>query len=170
MDAETVDRLLIDRALGELPPDTAALLAAFLEKSPEYQKLAADTELTMHAARLALASSPSAKLPPLKCLPVPQQPVPKVFELRPALNGAWKLAACFLAGCVIGPLLVSPSRRAGDSRPVPIQTAAASISSEEPGFWSASLVHHSPVPSRMGASRQLIWQSPVQKPLILPAS
>lgn len=67
MTEETLDNLLADHALGALPPDTAALLEAYLAANPAAQNNAAHTHALVHLARQALADTSPRELtlPPL---------------------------------------------------------------------------------------------------------
>ena len=59
MNNEVLERLLIDRAAGELPPDVEELLEAHLEQDPMARNEAAEIGETL---RLALAGQPASEV------------------------------------------------------------------------------------------------------------
>jgi hypothetical protein len=96
MDTETLERLLMDRALGALPADAEALLAAWVSDHPEKRAVAERIERTVGAARAALAEEKPVRLPPF--------PVEAIGR-RLAERRRWAvvgevagLAACVLVG------------------------------------------------------------------------
>jgi len=68
MDAETMERLLIDNRLGELSPDTVQLLEAYLHVTPDADAILAEIDSVIDLADRALRADPPAAaeaLPPL---------------------------------------------------------------------------------------------------------
>jgi anti-sigma factor RsiW len=67
VDAATIERLLIDRRLGELQPDAARLLEAYLELCPGARGAAEHVEATMTLARQAVSMEEAriGAMPPL---------------------------------------------------------------------------------------------------------
>ena len=167
MNTETLERLLIDRASGELPPDTAALLDAYLQSTPSAAAAAAAIEETLLLAKQAVAPSSEPALPPpsfdrpLRILERESKP-----DLRLA-QWAYGMAACFAGGLLLGWFLMRPPieprrRELAIISQAPAQTVAAA-----PGFWSISRLYQ-PDSTAAPAPRkdQLIWESPVKKPQI----
>jgi anti-sigma factor RsiW len=166
MDTETLERLLIDRASGELPPDTIALLDALLEKEPELAALARRTNEAIRLAKEVLDAPRPVRLPPLKTA--------TLLHGRGRMSGArqWRgdwvygMAACFAAGLVAGLLVLR-------EMPVPVvrpqaQSAggAAQAPRVESEFWSVQNLRSANRNASQGVHSQLIWDSPVRKPEI----
>ena len=63
MKSDVLERLLIDRAAGELSPDVEELLEAHLQQEPAARREAAEIEETLRLARLALAGQKAVALP-----------------------------------------------------------------------------------------------------------
>jgi anti-sigma factor RsiW len=65
MDHQTLDRLLTDRAVGELGDDAAELLADYLAEHPELQERAGAIDETVQLAERAFQRYGMRELPPL---------------------------------------------------------------------------------------------------------
>lgn len=65
MDHQTLDRLLTDRAAGQLDDDAAELLADYLAERPELQERAGAIEQTVQLAERAFRRYHAYELPPL---------------------------------------------------------------------------------------------------------
>ena len=145
---------MIDRAVGELPPDVAELLGAYLLQNPAARKEAAQIGETLRLARLALAGQPEVRLP----APKPSWHVP---------NWAWRMAACFVCGLSIGIFAMH-----GRNEPprvtaaVPAHETAVATTADETGFWSARRLRASLPSVTVKAEDRIIWKSPVRKPEI----
>ncbi|MGA2175017.1 MAG: hypothetical protein ABSH38_08565 [Verrucomicrobiota bacterium] len=143
MNQEIVERLVIDKASGELTPDAAALLEAWLEREPGAKAGAAEIDETLRLAKRALGGAEEHAV------------------LRPKFRSpAWPrwaagMAACFLAGLGLGLL---PLRQ-----PTVAPPAENFATVNDAGFWSARRLHVSSSTSKVQGSR-LIWKSPVTKP------
>jgi anti-sigma factor RsiW len=143
MNQEIIERLVIDRASGELTPDTAALLEDLLGREPAAQAEAAKIEETLRLAKRALAGAEDRAV------------------LRPSFRSpvwvrwAAGMAACFLAGLGLGLL---PVRQRAVAPPAPVFATAS-----DAGFWSARRLHVIGSNFKVQGSR-LIWKSPVTKP------
>jgi anti-sigma factor RsiW len=152
MKNEVLERLLVDRAVGELPPDVEELLGAYLLQHPAARKEAAQIRETLRLARLALAGQAAAPLPALNT----SWHVP---------NWAWRMAACFVCGLSLGIFAMrgrnEPPRvtAAVPSRPVVAKTTA-----DETGIWSARRFQASFSSVTVKAEDRIIWKSPVRKP------
>ena len=64
MNTEFLEELLIDRTSNELPPETVALLDAYLADHPELQPLADSIKETIDIGQSALDVELPRKLPP----------------------------------------------------------------------------------------------------------
>ena len=169
IDPEILERLLIDRALGELSPDAEALLEDYLAREPEASEKAEEIARTVGAARCALAPSEevdSHALPPL------------------LLYGRWRflwrggaraaaLAACLLIGVGVG-LWFSQSRQVIETQVEIAWVVAAQQSGREDSdgteeanrskIWSARRFYEAASrPARTKRAR-LIWDSPTKMP------
>jgi hypothetical protein len=162
MNEDVLERLMMDRALGELPADAATLLDAYLagqhatltERSREF----ADT---VELATKALHPRQPQSLPALKALP---------FSRRPDMLSPWRLAqmaAALVIGFLIGLTLLrqtAPRHRppvvvVSATQTAPAVTPASSLWS--PRRWIDERRSSSPKEPR------LLWSSPVQKPQLL---
>jgi anti-sigma factor RsiW len=152
MNNEVLERLLIDRAAGELPPDVEELLEAHLLQNPAASKEAAQIGETLRLARLALAGQPEVPLPALQ----PSWHVP---------NWAWRMAACFVCGLSIGIFAMrgrhEPPRVTAS---IPGRETAATTAADATGIWSASRFRASLSAVTVKAEDRIIWKSPVRKP------
>jgi anti-sigma factor RsiW len=166
MDTETLDRLLIDRAAGELPPDTTALLDAWLEKEPEFAALARRTNETVRLAKLALDAARPVRLPPLKTATLLPDRVRTSVVRRWRSDWVYGMAACFVAGLVAGLLVLR-------EMPLPVaqpqfhaENTVAQAPRVESEFWSVQNLRSANRNASLGVHSQLIWESPVRKPEI----
>ena len=89
MNDEILERLLIDRAMGQLSDDVAALLSAHLASSPEAPKLAEEIEATVSLAAKVL---PRARA----VAPMPS-PIPRLIA-KDRIHRVLALAASFVVG------------------------------------------------------------------------
>jgi anti-sigma factor RsiW len=165
MNTEALERILIDRATGELPPDTAALLDAYLQSTPPAAEAAAAIEETLFLAKQALRPSSEPALPP----PTFARPL-RILERESKpdwrlAQWAYGMAACFAGGLVLGWFLMRtpgmpPHRQAIVVNQPPAQTVAAAS-----GFWSISRLYQAAsAVAPVARKDQLIWESPVKKP------
>jgi anti-sigma factor RsiW len=153
MKSDVLERLLIDRAAGELSPDVAELLEDHFQHEPAARREAAEIDETLRLARLALVNEKVIPLPARH----PSQRVPML---------AWAMAACFVCGLSLG--VFTP--RGGNgippiaSAPPPRTTAAVPDGS---GFWSVRRLRAAGPAAARKAQTSLVWKSPVRKPDIL---
>jgi anti-sigma factor RsiW len=152
MNNEVLERLLIDRAAGELPPDVEELLEAHLLQHPAAREDAAQIGETLRLARLALAGQPAVMLPALQ----PSWHVP---------NWAWRMAACFACGLLLGIFSMrgrNESLRVTAS--IPSREMAAITTADESSIWSARRLQAGLSSVTVKAENRIIWKSPVRKP------
>lgn len=189
MNAETMERLLMDRALGALSPDVAALLEAHLRQEPAAAARAAQYEQVTDATRRAFsaasvtrgelrggadpaASSPARAAPP----PFPARQIRRVLARRRRwirLAHAASLAACLALGVWLGwswtetpaaaPVAPDPAALAAE------QAFQAQLAQTEPppgraGFWSLERLYRPSRERRPAPSYYLEWDSPIEKP------
>lgn len=169
MDPETLERLLMDRALGSLPPDAEALLEAYLSHDAAAAERAREFVEASDAARQVLRSTEAASLPPF--------PVTQVLKLERARRGIrWLrntagIAATLVVGIGLGAWFTPASTRAPiGPAPTPTEvvarpTASFGTESHSAGFWSVSrlaqVVHRS---ESTEGTKRLIWDSPIARP------
>jgi anti-sigma factor RsiW len=137
MNAESLESLLIDRAIGQLPPEVEALLAEYLAAHPEAARGAAELGETV-----ALTATVLKRPAPRLALP------PATVAIFPQRRGHRRLAlaASFVAGAGVALLTLrtfAPQPPALIARaPVPVVPVAAPRSAEiDPAirtlpFWS----------------------------------
>ena len=177
MDADTLERLLIDRALGALPADTEALLAAYLEHQGQATAQAKVLDQTVSLARQALdaPAPPEATLPPFPKAKLAH--AQRTRRLRLATVQAAALAACVLFGFSIrgfGSSSTQPPaervRFSESTQPAATVTgrpsAEATDSTYHPTFWSAQAWRERAAENRPRPQRRLIWDSAVKWPRI----
>ena len=173
MKTETLEILLIDRALGALSPEVAELLESHLIQNPDAVRHAESVESTVRLARTAVAGAPvsTGHAPPL-------DRVRKTLRVRRRQAFATelsKLAACLLLGLTIGLIGRSGGSPAGAPEvsaavvgPL-IASDAANAAGGRNGFWS--LTNFTPgelekeaVVGPRDSRYRLHWDSPVKMP------
>lgn len=171
MDKDMLERLMMDQALGALPPDVEALLTAFLADRPQDQRSGERIALTVAAARRALVEPPSARLKAF-----PREEIDRRYRLRRRWEWAGRitgLAACILIG--FGLHAAWNLRGAGSSpNPGSVGTLvdASAPSAHRPaqgaaavdGFWSWKQVYERAHERRREPARRVIWDSPFSAP------
>lgn len=100
MKPETLDALLVDRELGELPPDVTELLDAYLELAPEARREAIVMAQTVRTTREAVQHFP--ELAQGTEVQHPSNIAPMVSWLAPWLARAAALAAVAGLGAWLG--------------------------------------------------------------------
>ena len=180
MDNETMERLLIDRRLGELPPDTRCLLDAYLQVSPADAAAIAEINAVIDLAAQALLPKTTLtadELPPLG-LSAPQveespgRPLslkPQAFWPRPLALAASILLAFFLGTRWVQPPDAPMERdvQITDAlSPASLNPQASSLDNTD--FWSVA--RYAPTrgdraPSQPAASH-VEWTSPLVWPLV----
>lgn len=167
MKPETLQALLIDRSLGEMPAETAELLDAYLAEHPT-----AAAEAVCLGQTVALARSASL-MPACEEHPLPLPPWRRGPAARlPFASPQWlKLAACIVAGLAVGWLARAPSPSLTSEPPAlrpPIADARGDprpAGAPAAGFW-ATRTALSPTPERRTGQYRLRWNSLAQRPLV----
>jgi anti-sigma factor RsiW len=154
MKSDVLERLLIDRAAGELSPDVQELLESHLEQEPAARKEAAEIAETLRLARLALAGQPAMVWPASR----PSWRVPP---------WAWAMAACFVCGLCLGIFAVRGRSQLPLTAAVPNRETSVRAMADESGFWSARRFRAGLSPVSVKAENRIIWKSPVKKPELL---
>jgi hypothetical protein len=153
MDQATLERLMIDDALGALPPDVSSLLTAYTAVRPaDEAELSRWRQVTRLASRIA--EPPAARNANLPAFP--RRRIVAWQVRRFALTGA-TMAACLLLGFHLNTWMTSPA---------PITPAAdkvvtvASIRMPLPGvhdFWSSQRLLATAMSQPEPSQPQLHW-------------
>ena len=172
MKPELLETLLLDRALGELAPEVAALLDAHLAQHPDAAHRATELAATLSLAHTATATPAAAPHRPLDVTRLrhtyrAQHSATRPFELL-------RLAACLALGLGLGWLARTPPPyveiAAALPHHAPLAAPAPTPAAESPtGFWSvARLVAEEqaqPGSNDRSESRyELRWTSPTKLP------
>ncbi len=165
MDDETLERLLIDRHLGELSEDAGALLAAYLTLSPDHARQAEGMADVLTTARRALRPDVGVgllEMPPLsRRLLRPASRAwtrPRVWFRASAIAAA--LAIAFLMGGRLEQRAGAPSLvQSGVLRPTPAPHESA-------GFWSLRRWKEEHPRRPAQGKRQVEWLTPLGRPKI----
>ena len=141
MKPEVLDALLIDRSLGEVSPEVAELLDAYLSQNPGAAARAGEFTATLALARSTTALS--RKTPrPIDSARLQRER--DLVRIRARRTEALRLAACVALGLGVGWLL-RPTHETGAPRvanhTVIVGVPARSVP-QSPNFWS--LAHFAP--------------------------
>ena len=179
MKPEHLETLLLDRALGELPPAVRELLDEYLTRNPDAARRADTLTATLQLARRAVALPPET----------PQRPLEKDTLRRARQTQRWRgltqealrLAACAVLGLALGwyahssrpaPVLAQTSR----PEPAAVRAIPAEASYDgavaAPRFWSLAKLQAEQRSRPASASHQerryqLQWDSPVKMPRVV---
>ena len=166
MDNETMERLLIDRRLGELPPDTQRLLDAYLQVSPADAAAIAEIDAVIDLAAQAL--QPKTVMGPEE-LPPLHLSVSQASWARPLALAASILLAFFLGTRWVQSPDAPMERNVQITdalSPASLKPQASSLVNTD--FWSVA--RYAPTrgdraPSQPTVSR-VEWTSPLVWPLV----
>jgi hypothetical protein len=167
MDRDALERLLIDRGLGQLAPDTELLLTAYLEHDSPAGERARSFDDTANLARRALRSEPGASLPPF--------PRDRMLEAERSwrrwrfARGGASLAACLVLGLGLGwGMFRTPQAARGPQHLIGgthwVRHEATTDGQDVSDFWSATRLYQRAVAERRQESPRLIWDSPLAQP------
>jgi anti-sigma factor RsiW len=163
MDPETLDRLLMDRALGGLPPDMETLLAAYLEANSRAAARAREFEQAAAAARNVLRERTPLSLPPFPAVRIDQ--LERARRRVTWVRNVGGLAAAVLLGIGLGVALLGHRSEVPAGRMAPAPTVAALDAELKPGeFWSAARLYEQARHNRRSDSVRFIWYSAVERP------
>jgi len=167
MDSETLDRLMLDRGLGALPPDCEVLLVAYLETRTKAAAACREIQQTVDLARRALAEGPAQSLPafPADRLMRARQS----YWVRRVAKGVVGVAASILIGFWTHAMLF-PATPSNLHQPGPTLIAQgesprdSQANREDAGFWSGRRLYEQASGTQRPFSRRVIWDSPVSTP------
>jgi anti-sigma factor RsiW len=163
MDTKLIERLLVDRHLGELPDDVSELLDAYIADKPEYSRL--HRELT----RMLTLAGQTLNSPPLTDEPMPvlaphrpsATPSPRRrFGIRMWLRtGA--LAAALALSFILGARTSESPRGSTLQNEVLVRAVSGHDRNPQAGFWSLSRLQESTShrPSA-GKTNRIDWNAP----------
>lgn len=173
MKPETVEALLIDRAMGELTPEAAELLEAHLAGDPDGARRVGGLAAVVQQARQAVALAEEAP-PPLAIARLQQ--ARRDQRQRAFLGELSRLAACLALGLALG-WYGRPTHAAAAVAAAPVVAASPAVSAAaqprplEPAqdFWSLARLEavqqeHQPAETRATSRYRLHWDSPVKMP------
>ena len=178
LNPETLERLLIDRALGALSPDVEALLASHLEGDRSASEDTQQLAVVVETARRALQGD-APKLPPF-----PAEQLRRAQQRRRravVAGGGAAFVAAVAAGLVLGAMLFSrpphaDAPKSAVGRPTSVvltvdpEAGGSDESASEPppavsdGFWSMRRWRERAASARHGETSSVRWDSPVKRP------
>jgi anti-sigma factor RsiW len=163
VDPETLDRLLMDRALGGLPIDVERLLTAYLEANSPAADRAREFEQAAAAARDVLRERAPVSLPPFPALRIDQ--LERAQRRVVWVRNVGGLAAALLLGIGLGIALLGHRGEvpAGRATQAPI-VAVVGTKLKPGGFWSAARLYEQVRHNRRSDSVRLVWDSAVERP------
>ena len=174
MDAEVLERLLMDRALGALTPDVESLLGAYLASDPATAARGSEFETAATAARRVLGSALPAKLPPFPAVGLQkiEQSRRRLIRLRNVAGiaaalvfGVGLVAALFRTGSTAPHVGTSVAQRPPASAFVTAITAVPHDASPD-GFWSGQRLYEQARVAKHAAPSRVVWESPISRPRI----
>ncbi len=175
MNHETLDRLLVDRALGGLEPDIRELLDAYLDCTPDAAARAQEFAAATDLARRALGEVGAAPaLPPFPAVALAA--AARARRRMVIIGRAASLVACLLLGVAVGAWAVRPAApgpAAGGPPPTPgahVPVFVRAETSADGGFWSTRRFYEEMVERKPARAPQVEWFSPVCQPRIGGAS
>jgi hypothetical protein len=164
VNADVLDRLLMDRALGVLAPDVETLLGAYLEREPDAARRVAEyADATGLAGRL-LKVGGAKPLPPFPEAKLREAEVAR--RRRRIVRQVASLAACVLVGVWAGAWWggtagVEPAPGPRTTNPVVVD---AGSSGDDAGFWSLERLSETVQQKKRTRPVLFKWDSPMRKP------
>ena len=173
MNADTLERLMIDRALGALPADTQALLATFLKHEPRaVTRVQAGGELdeTVGLARRALtqASLSAPALPPFPGAELARNRRNRRLYFAAQIAA---MAACLWLGLHLGGFGLrgtpapAPGRALSADAVWIMPPSGAADPTDRSTFWSAR-DRHQQADQNTRVRQRLVWDSVLKRPRI----
>ncbi len=175
MDEKVLERLVIDREVGELSADASRLLEAYLEVSTEHADLAKSVPATIALARRAVGSGqvPAVEaMPPLSSRAAAGRqagsaPYRSVMNAAPGPR-AWPrgltVAAAILVAFFLG------SRAGPESEPAGLTggqiTRRSTETRDAGGFWSYNRLQESRAGRPAGSIPRIKWTTPLGPPRV----
>jgi len=158
MDQETLERLMLDDALGALSVDASELLAAYARTLPGGDERLAGWQRVAATARAAMPSESAEALPP--------------FPVRRTVSNPWRMvrmglsvAAVLAIGVAIGSWMPR-----GPGAPAQVAVVTQAIVAEMPSgggvrdFWSTQRLLASALGRKHESPSAWHWTSPITQP------
>jgi len=179
MKLENLESLLLDRALGELPPAVLELLDEHLAQNSAASRQAETLAATLQLARQAVALPPGISPRPLAWDKLRQ--AQRRWYWHGLMREVLRLAACAVLGLTLGWYAHAPrpaSALAQTTHPEPTTAPVVPGESSSGGmaadtrFWSLAKLQAEqrtrPAPaSHQGSRYQLQWDSPMKMPRVV---
>jgi hypothetical protein len=163
MNHETLERLLIDRRLGELTDDAEALLDEVLRLTPDAALVAERVDATLHLAGRALRTidSPATPLPPLdsQALAI----AAGRSGISTPLPGRFAIAAALILTFWLGGRM-SSTIPSSDSDRESLRQIAKGIDASPVNVWSLGQLAARSAQARLPNSTNIQWTSPIARP------
>jgi hypothetical protein len=172
MKPEILDSLVMDRALGELPPEVIELLEAHLGQNPALAQRAGELAGALQSVRHAIMVVPGSILPPLDTQRMCRAAPPS--GARGWLREWTRLAACLAAGAALG-WSVRASRPTRDDAAEANSVAGSrravsgdytGPASATAGFWNVQALVIARAQDQPAPHYRLHWTSPLAKPTL----
>ena len=179
MKSENLETLLLDRALGELPPAVRELLDEYLTRNSDAAREADALAATLQLARQAVALPPETPRRPLKMDTFHR--ARQTWRWRRLTREALRLAACAVLGLALGwyahasrpasVLAQTPRAESAAMRAVPAEPSSGGTAAA-PRFWSLAKLQAEQRSRPASASHQesryqLQWDSPMKMPRVV---
>ena len=168
MNEETLDRLLLDRALGVSSPELDALLEAYLQRDPAAAARAGEFDTATDLAREVLKDAPAATLPPFPAAAVRQ--AERTRRQLVLVRNVASLAAAVLLGVGVGAWSM---RESTEMQPAPAPPSAVTFVKADAakgpvgdtgGFWSRQRLFENLREGKRPRPTRTQWHSPVREP------
>lgn len=159
MDREVLERLLMDRALGALTPDVAAVLDAYVAMDAAAAARAREFDAAALAARQVLGPA-MAEVPPFPAVRLAR--IDRTRRQLVLIRNVAGLAAAIVLGVVVGAWGFKPV--APFAGPGVVQATSRTVAAESGGFWSRERWLAAAQAARPSGHAALIWESPVERP------
>jgi anti-sigma factor RsiW len=165
---DILERLLIDRNVGQLTADAEALLDAYLSANTAGRQLAIEIAATVSLAQRTLASQASrdhAALPPLQVLR--QRRAVGGGPVQRYLRAGLLAAACLVAGLGVGRWTLKPEyRTVRVTLSIPATPDAAQTLDDDPGrLLSLQRLYTQAAQVKPRPPADITWSSPLAIPL-----
>ena len=169
MNRELLETLVLDQCCGALPPETSALLDAYLQRDEAARRIADSCRRATNAVAGALgqpAATQPADLPPFPARRV-RHALAGGTSVR-WLGRATGIAAVLVIGAGLGMLFRGAPIPSGAETGVPSHPVvnAAEPAALQGGFWSVQRIVAQRTPERRGGG-QLVWTSVTKTPHIV---
>ena len=166
MDPEVIERLLLDRALGQLPVDAATLLDAYLAQNQDAAQATRAFEPAVGLARKVLVTQAAVAMPPFPAARI-SSATQRRLRFR-VIKNVGALAALWLLGVGVGTRWsVSPDttnfRQPEHTIPI-VETHLASQRSTGDDFWSAARLYQTACNAKHAETAKIVWNSPLENP------